>query len=96
VRQLPLPTPSLLSPKLLARAPLVSGHDVLSLLYNFLDEFLFVFSTEYFVCKALKVTSFNMTTFKIEAVAEGEIFSLDKHPQGTEIKAITYSNMQVR
>lgn len=27
--------------------------------------------------------------------SKGEAFSLDKHPQGTEIKAITYSNMQV-
>jgi SHS2 domain-containing protein len=26
----------------------------------------------------------------------GEQFSLKKHPQGTEVKAITYSNMQIR
>ena len=25
----------------------------------------------------------------------GETFELGKHPQGTEIKAVTYSNMQI-
>jgi len=33
--------------------------------------------------------------FKIKAVGFGEPFDLNKHPQGTEVKAITYSNMQV-
>ena len=32
---------------------------------------------------------------EIEAIGFGETFDLDKHPQGTEVKAITYSAMQV-
>ena len=31
----------------------------------------------------------------IEAVGIGETFDLSKHPQGTEVKAITYSAMQI-
>jgi len=38
---------------------------------------------------------FDLEKFRLTAKAYGEEFSLDKHPQGTEVKAITYSNMQV-
>ena len=31
----------------------------------------------------------------IKSVGIGETFSLDRHPQGTEVKAITYSAMQI-
>ena len=68
---------------------------MLSLLFALMDEFLFVFSTEDFVCKALSIIELDLESFKIVAIGHGEKFSLSKHPQGTEIKAITYSNMQV-
>ena len=37
----------------------------------------------------------NEDTMEIEAIGFGETFDLQKHPQGTEVKAITYSAMQI-
>jgi SHS2 domain-containing protein len=31
----------------------------------------------------------------VEALGQGEVFDPQRHPQGTEIKAITYSAMQI-
>jgi len=72
------------------------GEDMLSLLYHLLDEFLFIFSAEpFFIARKVKITEFDRENFKIRATGYGETFNLSKHPQGTEVKAITYSNMQV-
>ncbi|OON20664.1 hypothetical protein X801_03454, partial [Opisthorchis viverrini] len=88
------------------------GEDSLSLLYHFLDEWLFAFSAEpYFIPRVICITEFDMENFRIKSVGWGEPFQLGKHPQvidphsllvkpitffqGTEVKAITYSNMQI-
>jgi len=72
-----------------------SGHDMLSLLFGFLDEWLFLFNADpYFVARKINITSFDRENFKISAIGYGETFNLSKHTQGTEVKAITYSNMQ--
>ncbi len=67
-----------------------------SLLFHFLDEWLFVFSAEpFFIARKIVITEFDKDSFKIKATGYGETFDLSKHPQGTEVKAITYSNMQI-
>lgn len=72
------------------------GHDMLSLLFHYLDEFLFLFSADpFFIPRKVKILEFDRTNFRIKARGYGEVFDIDKHPQGTEVKAITYSNMQV-
>ncbi|XP_059167270.1 protein archease-like [Physella acuta] len=74
----------------------VTGEDLLSLLYHYLDEFLFLFSAEpFFFPRIIQITEFDLVNFKLKAVGYGEPFDISKHPQGTEVKAITYSNMQV-
>ncbi|XP_077280452.1 protein archease [Temnothorax americanus] len=72
------------------------GDDMESLLFHFLDELLFMFSAEpYMVAKKVKITEFDRQRFKIKATAYGEEFAIGKHTQGSEVKAITYSAMQI-
>lgn len=72
------------------------GHDLSSLLYHWLDELLFGFATEFFVPKTLEITVFDRDTgWRIEGEGSGEIFDRERHVSGTEIKAITYSAMQI-
>jgi hypothetical protein len=44
------------------------GHDNESLLFSYMDEFLFIFSTEFFVCKEVEITEFDLENFKIHAI----------------------------
>lgn len=72
------------------------AEDIVGLLFHYLDELLFIFSAEpFFIARKVKILDFDKEAFTIKARAYGEIFDLGKHPQGTEVKAITYSNMQV-
>lgn len=71
------------------------GHDKESLLFNFMDECLYVFHTENFVMKQVIVEELNQQSWQLRAVARGGLFDVSKHSQGTEVKAITYSNMQI-
>jgi SHS2 domain-containing protein len=61
-----------------------------------LDEWLFLFCADpFFIPRKIEVKEFDITNRRIKAVGFGEQFNIGKHPQGTEVKAITYSNLQV-
>jgi SHS2 domain-containing protein len=61
-----------------------------------MDKCLYDFNAEpYFIARCVKVISFDAEKFEVKARAWGESFDLKKHHPGTEIKAITYSNMQI-
>ncbi|XP_064105541.1 protein archease-like [Macrobrachium nipponense] len=73
-----------------------NGDDMESLLFHFLDECLFIFSAEPFlVARKVVISEFDKENFCIKATLYGEEFELGKHPQGTEVKAITYASMQI-
>ena len=70
--------------------------DLLNFLFKWLDEWLFLFSAEpFFIPRRIVIEEFDVEKGYVKAVGYGEEFDLAKHPQGTEVKAITYSNMQV-
>lgn len=71
------------------------GHDMYSMLFNIMDECLYVFHTESFVMKHVVFTAFDTDNYRVSATARGGKFDATRHSQGTEIKAITYSNMQI-
>lgn len=71
------------------------GHDLDSLFFNFMDSFLFQFCTETVVCKDIQILDLDLNKFRIKAVGFGDVYNPKKHEQGTEVKAITYSNLQI-
>ncbi|XP_055696807.1 protein archease-like isoform X1 [Phlebotomus papatasi] len=72
------------------------GDDLEGLLFRFLDELLFLFCAEPFlIARKVEITKFDLDTFSVECLCYGEPFDLQRHPQGTEVKAITYSAMQI-
>ena len=88
-----LPTVHLAPPVL---AEVVStGHDLHSLFYNFLDEWLYKFNAELFVCRRISVGSIDRRNWRVVSRGVGAHFQLGQHPQGMEIKAVTYSAMRV-
>uniref|UniRef100_A0A3B5B4M7 Protein archease n=1 Tax=Stegastes partitus TaxID=144197 RepID=A0A3B5B4M7_9TELE len=63
------------------------GEDMESLLFHFLDDWLYKFCADLFFVPRVSML--------VTCEVWGEEFSLEKHPQGTEVKAITYSAMQI-
>ena len=73
----------------------MKGNDMESLMFHWLDELLFQFSTEFFVPVKLDITELDLNTWTIKANGIGDTFNSSYHTCGTEVKAITYSAMQI-
>jgi len=71
------------------------GHDLESLLFNLIDEFLYLCDTEFLVPKTVRV-SVDPERLKAVAVCRGERFSAETHEVGIQIKAVTYHMMEIK
>ena len=75
----------------------VEAEDKEALLFDFLSEFLYIFDVDELVFNQICVHSiekFN-DNYKLRATLKGEKFDLDKHEIGIEVKAITYSFLNI-
>ena len=75
----------------------IKAEDKEALLFDFLSEFLYIFDVDELVFSQIyvsKIEKFN-DNYKLQAILKGEKFDLDKHEIGIEVKAITYSFMNI-
>ena len=70
------------------------GHDIESLLYNFLEEFLFLFDSKHFLPCKIKNLKLDAKNFKIEAEVFGD--NIKNYKTSVYVKAITYNEMFVK
>ena len=77
-----LETVDLAPPALAEVVEVVStGHNLHSLLYNFLDEWLYKFNAELFVCRRISVGSIDRRNWRVVSRGVGAHFRLGQHPQ---------------
>jgi SHS2 domain-containing protein len=77
------------------------GSDLIDLFFHFLDEVLFLYAGPlHMALKRISITNMSAehdqdSDLSVEAACYGEPWCNERHAHGTEIKAITFSNMQI-
>ena len=77
------------------RAVAVQAEDLYSLMFDWLDEMLFLFESESLVMKRVDI-AVNESAFSIKGTCSGGKFDPAKHESGIIIKAVTYNMMEVK
>ena len=72
----------------------VQAEDLYSLMFDWLDELLFLFESESLVMKHFEITV-DDSTFSIKGTCRGGTFDPERHEAGIIIKAVTYNMMEV-
>lgn len=75
----------------------IEAEDKESLLFDFLSEFLYIFDVEELVFSEISVETImkKHEKYYLKAILKGETFNKNVHEIGTEVKAITYSFMEI-
>ncbi|NVM18220.1 MAG: archease [Candidatus Lokiarchaeota archaeon] len=76
---------------------IIKAEDKEALLFDFLSEFLYIFDVDELVFNQIYVSKIEKVNdkFILQASLKGEKFDLDKHEIGIEVKAITYSFLNI-
>jgi len=72
-----------------------SGHDLHSLLFEWLDKVMLLLVADGIVTSEFSVNIKQKGGYSLEGVAKGERLDLDRHRYKVEIKAVTYHEMKV-
>ncbi|MEM5820033.1 MAG: archease [Candidatus Aenigmatarchaeota archaeon] len=72
----------------------VNGYDLLSLMFNWLNELIFYVDTENLAFSEFEV-NVDEKNFKLKAMCKGEKIDRNKHEVRTLVKACTYHKMKI-
>ena len=72
------------------------GHDLYSLLFDWLDKVMLLLLTDGIVMSKFSVKIWHKNGYFLEGIAKGEKMNLERHHYKVEIKAVTYHEMQIR
>jgi len=70
------------------------GHDVVALLISWLNELIFLFDTEYLLCKHFTINE--LTDTHLRATVSGEPYDATRHDLSSAIKAATWHEASVK
>ena len=91
-------TPDLkkISPKIKKKIK-IEAEDKEALLFDFLSELLYIFDVEELVFNKcnVQINKASEDLYVLDALLRGEKFDITKHEIGVEVKAITYSFMEI-
>ena len=75
----------------------IKAEDKEALLFDFLTEFLYIFDVDELIFNNIRIHSIqkDQEKYYLKAIAKGGKFNKLKHEPGTEVKAITYSFMNI-
>ena len=73
----------------------IKSEDLYSLMFDWLDEIIFIFESEELILKKFNIR-LDPSNFIITGKCKGEKFDLSKHEVGIIIKAVTYNMMEIK
>jgi len=77
---------------------IIESEDPLALLYDWLDELIFLHDSEFLVFNTFQVAiqKINEELYRLTGTAIGEFFNREKHEIREDVKAVTYHLMNIK
>lgn len=77
---------------------MIESEDILALLYDWLDELIFIHDSQFLIFNTFKVEiqKMNEGLFRLTGTVIGEVFKPEKHESREDVKAVTYHLMDIK
>ena len=83
---------------LIQKEIIIESEDLIALLYDWLDELIFLHDSEFLVFNTFQVEiqKINEDSYRLTGTARGEVFNPEKHESREDVKAVTYHLMDIK